>query len=299
MKIAAVVVTYNRKALLERVIQCLKASTVAVDIIVVNNGSTDGTAEWLAAQSGLRVIHQANVGGSGGFYTGILAAFDAGADLIWCMDDDVFPATDCLATLLTEKQTLGERVGILCPRRMQRGEVFVNECRQLDLTHTFASLHKRRLTATEPVPVDIEGMVFEGPLISREVVEKIGLPNKDLFIFFDDTDYSYRAVQAGFRVVYVPDAVLEKEKFFTSDTWVVKQQKKKWKRRYQIRNAAYFNHHYGRHFGVRYVRPFVSALGSISTALWLAIWRRGYSWTDVKSFWKAYLDGVSEHLGIY
>ena len=40
------------------------------------------------------------MGGSGGFYTGMQYAYQAGADWIWCMDDDVFPLADCLERLL-------------------------------------------------------------------------------------------------------------------------------------------------------------------------------------------------------
>ena len=48
MKIFAVVVTYNRLALLKKVIDLLKRQTRQLDsIVIVNNGSTDGTKEWL------------------------------------------------------------------------------------------------------------------------------------------------------------------------------------------------------------------------------------------------------------
>ena len=86
---------------------------------VVNNGSTDGITEWLAAQEGLTVINQTNVGGAGGFYTGIQYAYQAGADWIWCMDDEVFPRADCLEQLLP--YTGKKDIGILAPRRLLEG----------------------------------------------------------------------------------------------------------------------------------------------------------------------------------
>lgn len=91
MNIIAVVVTYNRIELLKRNIRCLQQNKPVSSIIIVNNGSTDGTTEWLASQKELTVINQPNVGGAGGFYTGIQHAYNAHADWIWCMDDDVFP----------------------------------------------------------------------------------------------------------------------------------------------------------------------------------------------------------------
>ena len=100
MNVVAVVVTYNRRELLKRNLSCLRANRPVQSIVVVNNGSTDGTTEWLKEQKDLIVIHQENVGGSGGFYRGIQHAFQLGADWIWCMDDDVFPRADCMEHLL-------------------------------------------------------------------------------------------------------------------------------------------------------------------------------------------------------
>ena len=104
MKISAVVVTYNRLSLLKRTISSLLSQTYSLQqVYVVNNGSTDGTKEWLDRQQHLTVVHQENVGGSGGFYTGIQKAYEDGADWIWCMDDDVFPRPTCLEQLLKER----------------------------------------------------------------------------------------------------------------------------------------------------------------------------------------------------
>ena len=64
MNIVAVVVTYNRIELLKRTVRCLQQNKPVSSIVVVNNGSTDATAEWLKTQPGLIVISQANVGGS-------------------------------------------------------------------------------------------------------------------------------------------------------------------------------------------------------------------------------------------
>ena len=117
MKIIAVVVTFNRLELLKRNISCLRQNKPISKIVVVNNGSTDGTGYWLSGEKDLEVITQENVGGSGGFYTGIDYAYNDGADWIWCMDDDVFPRADCLEKMLVYADR--KDVGILAPRRLQ------------------------------------------------------------------------------------------------------------------------------------------------------------------------------------
>ena len=72
-KVIALVVTYNRQYLLTECITALRNQTRKPDaILVVNNGSTDNTEAWLRRQPDLEFITQANVGGAGGFYTGII-----------------------------------------------------------------------------------------------------------------------------------------------------------------------------------------------------------------------------------
>ncbi|RYZ98092.1 MAG: glycosyltransferase, partial [Sphingobacteriaceae bacterium] len=87
--IVGVVVTFNRLDLLKNCITSLKRQTRSLDqIIVVNNGSTDGTEKWLNEQQGLIVIHQENSGGAGGFHRGMKEGYEHNYDWIWVMDDD-------------------------------------------------------------------------------------------------------------------------------------------------------------------------------------------------------------------
>ena len=166
--VVAVVVTYNRLNLLQRVVGALKGQSRKLDkIYIINNGSTDGTKEWLDVQTGLNVIHQENVGGSGGFYRGIQEASKEKCDWIWCMDDDVFPRENCLETLLNVAER-HEKLGIVCPHRLMSGKTFVGEAKTLNLTNPFSDMHNDMLTAQEVEnneTVSIVGMAFEGPLI--------------------------------------------------------------------------------------------------------------------------------------
>ncbi|MFR3278006.1 glycosyltransferase family 2 protein [Phocaeicola plebeius] len=298
MNIIAVVVTYNRRELLKRNIACLRLNTPVSSIVVVNNGSTDGTGAWLDEQEDLTVIHQENVGGSGGFYRGIQYAYQAGADWVWCMDDDVFPRPDCMEYLLPYTHEPG--VGILAPRRLMAGQIFTNDFQKVNLSNPFASMYQQKLKKqVVNGPVDICGTAFEGLCISRKAVAEIGLPNKELFIFCDDTDYCLRAVLAGFRILYIPSALMDKEKFFSNDNWEERSRKKKWKRFYQVRNSTYLNHHYGRNWWVRYLRGFNGMLGYLLVALFTCPFKNVYTLNDVAKFWQAYRDGIHEKLGRY
>ena len=297
MKIIVVVVTFNRLELLKKNIGCLRKNHPIDQLIVVNNGSTDGTHEWLDEQADLTVIHQENVGGSGGFYTGIQKAYENGADWIWCMDDDVFPRPDCLENML--KEINYPQVGIIAPRRLMEGQIFTNDFQGYNLTNPFASMYREKLAKKRvDGPTEICGTAFEGLFIKREVVGKIGLPNKELFIFCDDTDYCLRNILAGYKILYVPAALMDKQKFFSNDNWTEKNRKKKWKRYYQIRNSTYLNHHYGKTWGVKYLRGFIGVAGYIVTAALTAPFSKAWKWNEIPKLWKAYKDGLHEKLGI-
>lgn len=298
--ITAVVVTYNRLELLKRVITALKSQTVPVDkIIVINNGATDGTKEWLDSQDSLVAIHQDNVGGAGGFYRGIKEALTTKADWIWCMDDDVFPTSQCLEQLILH-YTAEDKTGILCPKRLMDGKAFISETRKQNLSNPLKyifddSLEAEMLNNNETV--EIEGMAFEGPLIRREVVENIGLPNKDLFILYDDTDYSYRAILAGYKVRVVSSAIMEKychhNTLSKKDTII----RNKWKLKYHFRNTAYFCHKYGKNLFFRYfgTLPFVIDLyGAITYNFFKG---HKYSFSDYFMILKMIRRGIKGKLG--
>ncbi len=100
-RIIAVVVTFNRLALLQRLVERLREIPGIAEILVVDNASGDGTGEWLDDQSDLVVRRlDRNRGGAGGFHEGLGLAVERGADLVWLMDDDGLPDLDCLETLL-------------------------------------------------------------------------------------------------------------------------------------------------------------------------------------------------------
>lgn len=299
-KIIAVVVTYNREQLLQRVISSLQSQSVHIErIIVINNGSTDGTQEWLESQKDIHVINQENVGGSGGFYRGIQEASNMECDWIWCMDDDVFPSENCLETLLSFADK-DKKIGIACPHRLMSGKTVTGEARTLNLSNPFKDMHNDGLTATDVENhdvTDIVGMSFEGPLIRKEVVEKIGLPNKELFILYDDTDYSYRAILAGYRVVVIRDALMDKYDFQSKSSYREEKMKNKWKLAYHIRNTAYFGHRYGKNIWVKHLAALPFVLRMYGAITFNFIQGHKYSLSDYGLFWRMMRRGIREELG--
>lgn len=298
LTIAAVVVTFNRITLLQKCIKALHNQSRKLDaIIVINNNSTDGTKEWLDEQKDLIVIHQENVGGSGGFYSGIKEAYERGFDWIWAMDDDVNPTHTCLEEL--SKYLNLPKVGILCPQRVKNGNIHIDEVLKFNLSNPFKAL-KQNLQLSDikdnQQPIDIEGMAFEGPLISKNTIGQIGLPNKDLFIFWDDTEYAYRTILAGLKVKYVPYALLQKEDLSISSNNIPKF--RSWKVPYGLRNLVYFTHTYGKNKLFRFIFPRLILLKYCIGFIIHQIKRDGYyAKKDFSLIFKSFNDGINNRLG--
>lgn len=300
MKVIAVVVTYNRCYLLQKNIKALKSQTRPLDsILVINNGSTDGTKEWLDGQTGIEVITQENIGGSGGFWRGMDEAYSLGADYIWCMDDDVHPYKDCLEEMLKAMPHVG---GIVAPQRLLDGKTVVcgGECLYFNMNNPLKPLKRNaslsELTNTENGILKVEAIAFEGPLISKTVVEKIGFPEKDLFIFWDDTEYSYRAHRAGFNIVYASSAHLYKEDLTKGQNI---SKKCSWKYPYMLRNEVYFVRKYSPALPCifRLSRMFMQYMLGITKHLFHKDGK--YKYKDYLVCLRAFRDGINSKLGKY
>lgn len=208
--VCAVVVTYNRLEFLKEGIQGILDQTTPPDkIIIVNNGSTDGTDAYLKTlhQPQIEIVTQENLGGAGGFHTGIKKAYEAGYEWIWVMDDDVEPFKDCLENLLKYK----ELSQCIHPLRIfsDNNEVFKWE-HYFDYRICMPVLH-HNISLENKDFCYVNTACFEGMLVHRDLVEKIGFPNKEYFIAGDDTEYGILA-NLHTNVMYTKTAAMYRKR---------------------------------------------------------------------------------------
>ncbi|MCD7826524.1 MAG: glycosyltransferase [Clostridiaceae bacterium] len=304
-KVCVVIVTYNRKKYLIPLIERLCNQSYGIDsIIVVDNHSEDNTFEALqnigyADKDSENVLHQKefrnrkayyyrmsyNSGGSGGFAKGFELAGKLPADYIWAMDDDVLPENDCLENLL---DCMDENAQVALPCRTDHN--FTDSaCVKYNLHNPFIFRRRKRATSVKSTELKdditkIESIVFEGPIFSAEVVRKVGIPNADYFIFYDDSDYARRC-RAFTEINYNKRAILHK--------CIIPTQTKAldWRYYYVLRNQFIFDRRYGENIGVKKIRPFLIAMSQVIAAL------RKRSIYEARIAYAAYQDAVKNKLG--
>lgn len=190
-QIAIIVVTYNRITLLKECIESLRAQTnTDGQIIVVNNGSTDGTLEWLNEQSDILTISQKNLGGAGGFFTGMKYAAENGYKYSWLMDDDVICSPDALKELYIAYHRKDD-IGFVCSKVIGNHGYMMNTP-VIDDRANEQSLYQDWADMLEYGMVKVRKATFASLFLSTETIMEFGLPYKEYFIWADDHEYTQR-----------------------------------------------------------------------------------------------------------
>lgn len=193
LTVTAVIVTYNRLDLLKESIQkVLNQDTDALKhLIIVNGASTDGTFDYLNTLTDKRIIVEhleQNLGGAGGFNWGMKTFYHKTQDdLVWVMDDDSMPTRSSLSRLLemfNEKPEAGwgaskvnwldgewAKMNVPAPADGGKTAVFYGHDNLVEIKHA----------------------TFVSTIFKRELIEKVGLPQKEYFIWGDDIEFTERS----------------------------------------------------------------------------------------------------------
>ncbi|MFK0038834.1 glycosyltransferase [Paenarthrobacter sp. NPDC090517] len=202
--VVAVVVTYNRRELLQTTLEGIVAGTRVPDaVVIVDNASTDGTAEFLQQyQSPVTtdvVTLNTNVGGAGGFVVGMeRAVLDHAADNVWIMDDDTEPQPNALHEALdvseAYQQETGEAPAFVASR------VVWTDGRDHPMNRMrprMGASEDERSVAARLGATQIRSASFVSVLIRAEEIKQHGLPIADYFIWNDDLEYTARISRRG------------------------------------------------------------------------------------------------------
>lgn len=191
-KIAAIVVTYNRKELLKECINSLLAlKKKDLDVFVIDNASTDGTYEeikkWIDSEEIRYFDTQENLGGAGGFNYGLREALKDNYDYAWLMDDDTIVQKNTLDSMLEKSNLLKDNFSFLSSLAKWTDGSFCEMNRQLIDPDWFKYENHFRDGL-----VPIKHATFVSYFVNMSVAKKAGLPIKEFFIYGDDWEYSLR-----------------------------------------------------------------------------------------------------------
>ena len=203
MRILAAIVTYNRRALLERCIDHVLAQSRPPDrLLVINNSSPDDTLAMLERR-GIDHVTQPNLGSAGGWNRAISEALDGDYDAVWLMDDDGYPDAEALAHLEAALTP-----GIACVSSVvlkeDKPEEFVFPVPRLDGDNLPVLIAARRkMRRLEELRQVADGdtypfaHLFNGALVRTEVARRIGNVDTRYFLMGDEVDYFMRMRAEG------------------------------------------------------------------------------------------------------
>jgi rhamnopyranosyl-N-acetylglucosaminyl-diphospho-decaprenol beta-1,3/1,4-galactofuranosyltransferase len=204
--VAAVVLTRDRRHMLAECLAALGAQTRRPDaIVVLDNGSSDGTADYVRAKHPhVRLIRsEENTGAAGGYRIALDAARRLGHGWLWTLDDDAVAAPDALERLM-------EATTVTAPGR-PGPSVLASR-----VVWTDGSLHAMnvpRPDARDPrlaFEIAASGLApirscsWVSALFAREAIERHGLPHAEFFFWSDDAEYTARLLEDG--IGYFVDA---------------------------------------------------------------------------------------------
>ena len=208
---AAVVVAYNRCDLLREALTAILAQTRAVDRIhVIDNASTDDTSAMVAREFSGISLHSmpTNTGGAGGFAAGLAFALDAGAELVWLMDDDTVPSPGALEELVRAHDRYS---GAGAPPAAVASRVLWTDGHDhpMNTPRTRPGVSRDDLAAASAAGcLPVRSASFVSLLVRGDAVREAGLPEADFFLWNDDFEFSTRLLRR--RVgLYCPLSVVE------------------------------------------------------------------------------------------
>lgn len=185
---AAIVVSFNRRDLLRECLSSLCGQTRPLDeIIVVDNGSTDGAPDMVVAEFPQVTLYRSekNLGGAGGFAWGVEIAIQRGHDTAWLMDDDANPEADAFAELIVAFEKNEDEVAFAASLvSVRRGEPSARP--------EFSTDPAEYAWAWDRGYVAVDAAMFVGALINLKIAQRTHLPLSDFFIWFDDAEYTNR-----------------------------------------------------------------------------------------------------------
>ncbi|HUC94999.1 MAG TPA: glycosyltransferase family 2 protein [Candidatus Saccharimonadales bacterium] len=231
-KVSIIILTTNALAMTkEQLLDVAKLDTKGIDAecLVVDNGSKDGTEDavknYKLSNMDYKFIQSgANLGFAGGNNVGIKDALKRGFDYIILMNNDLILPKD-LIVKLTDYMEGSPGVGLTSPKmyfasgyefhkdrykKQELGKVFWYAGGLIDWNDVYSS--HRGVDEVDHGQYDVTTETDFGNgacvIIRSEVFKKIGYLDDSFFLYWEDADFSQRAIRAGYKIMYFPETCM-------------------------------------------------------------------------------------------
>ena len=288
--VVAVIVTYNRKDLLNCCIDhVLSQEKAQCDIIVIDNASTDGTGDFIEMAygnlSGLIYINTgANLGCTGGFQVGVREAVNRGYSYVWMMDDDTLPESRALENLMVaDRELCGDWGFLVSAAYWTDGSICM-----MNRPKTTIFRHVKEKTYHKHLEKVVMG-TFVSLFIRADVIKNVGLPIGEYFIWTDDYEYTGR-ISEKYSSYMVPDSrVIHAMKEHRRANFAKDDAARLGRYRYLYRNDVHCYRRYGLQ-GWCYI-----ILKDLYTVLNILLHSDGHKLEKIKVVWQGVREGLRFH----
>lgn len=239
---SCVIVTYDRLNKLKQTLRYYDAlEFFPKNVIIVDNASNIDTKVYLDNWQNKKgnfnkfVIHlPQNIGGSGGFHVGMKKAMQLVPDWIFVGDDDAYPKADCFKIINNffkkNKNFTEKNIAAVCTSVYEENQVSKSHRRVIKNYGLFIKDMNVDEDKYSLEQFELDLFSYVGAAIRKDILFKVGLPEKDFFIYYDDTEHSIRVRSEG-KVYCIPKAIMYHD---------VKKRKEvveiDWRKFYSIRN---------------------------------------------------------------
>lgn len=209
MNLSIIVLTYNGQRWIGKCLQSLlDAGMEGRRVLVVDNGSTDGTVETVRQQFPMvqLKINQKNLGFAAGNNTGIKLALDDGAEYVMVLNPDTTVAPDCFARL--EEAVKEKPSSVLVPLQLRYDGGGIDPAMRKGLLVESGEFVDDLYRAQRRTAYPLKEAYFGAVLFPRRVFETVGQLDECFFMYGEDTDFCRRMGWAGFKIHLVPGAIV-------------------------------------------------------------------------------------------
>lgn len=205
--IGIVICNYNKRDYVLQCIQSVLESKIQdFDVYVVDNASEDDSAQMIQKEYGNKVeliVNKENLGGSGGFNTGLRKALEKGYKYLMCLDNDVLLDEDAIGELYNFLESHDD-VGMVGSKVYNMNNPDLVQQFGINIDFKDYCVESKYLNCIEdgtmPEVVYCDSVAACSLMVRTSVVKKIGVMPEENFLYWDDTEWGYLCNLAGYKV---------------------------------------------------------------------------------------------------